>query len=160
MTKTKKICDFDCFNCKYSDCINDRLEYDDYLAVEKIDKLIIDKRENAGRRKMSKLAMERKKAYHTENPLDKKAYARAYYDLNRERYKKYRLENKERKSAYDRNYFEKNSEKINERNKIYGLKNKQHLREAQKRWREKNREKLRAYQREYYKKRKEQKETN
>ena len=150
----KNICDFDCFNCRFEDCINDRLEIEDYIAGENLDRSIITQRGQKKARKLSAQAIKSKKEYHSSDVEGKRAYARAYYSLNRERLKKYRLENKERKSAYDRRYFEKNREKICERNKVKGLKNKKHLRERQKEWREKNRDKIREYQRQYYLKRK------
>ncbi len=146
----KKVCNIDCFNCEYEDCINDKLEIEDYLAGEKIDRDIIRDRSQKRKRKLSKLAIKRKKEYKDNNPENSRAYARAYYSVNRERYRKYRLENRDRKSAYDRKYSQENKDKIAERKKIYGEKNKQHLRERQKEWREKNREKIREYQREYY----------
>lgn len=153
----KALCNLDCFNCKYDDCINDRLEISDFTASEDIDKDIIRQRRGKDGRKMSKLALRRREEYKTEDRSSKKAYAEAYYSLNRNRLKKYRLENRERKSAYDRAYFERNKEKICEKNKIYGQKNKQHLRERQKEWREKNRDKIREYQHQYYMRKKAEK---
>ncbi len=146
----KAVCDMNCFNCKYEDCVNDKLEFDDYVLSNSIDKDIIIQRNEKITRKMSKYALQRKKEYKTENRQKEMAYAQAYYTLNRERFKKYRLENRERKSAYDRAYFEKNRENIIEKNKIYGLKNKEHLRERRKEWRSKNRDKIKEYQRQYY----------
>lgn len=157
MSAKKAVCDLDCFNCKFKDCVNDRLEIEDFRAAEKMDKNIINERRGKKNRKMSQYALKRKEEYKSENADSDRAYAQAYYSLNRERYKKYRLENRERKSAYDRDYFSKNKQEIKEKHKIYGQKNKQHLRERQKEWREKNREKIRAYQREYYLRKKEQK---
>lgn len=155
----KSVCSMDCFNCEYEDCVNERLEINDFVTSEEIDRNIIRERGQKKRRKMSALAKRKREEYKTQNPQDRKAYARAYYDLNRERYRKYRLRNTDRKSAYDRDYFNKNKDKINERNKIYGEKNKQHLRERQKEWREKNRDKIKEYQREYYRRKKLEKET-
>ena len=140
--KVKAVCDRDCFNCTFDDCVNDLIEIEDYIESENIDKDIIKKRRQKRNRKMSEKAVKRKKEYLSEDAEGKRAYAQAYYSLNRERYVRYRLENKERKSAYDRRYFNDNREKIREKNKIYGLKNKEHLRERQKEWREKNREKI------------------
>ena len=151
---SKSLCNMDCFNCKFEDCINDRLEIEDYRACENLDRNIIKERRQKKNRKLSAQAVKSKKEYHSSDPESKRAYARAYYSLNRERFKKYRLENRDRKSAYDRMYFEENRDKICERNRINGLKNKQHLRERQKEWRDKNREKIREYQRRYYLKRK------
>lgn len=152
----KEICDRDCFNCKFEDCINDRMEIEDYIEGDKIDKDIIRERSQKKKRKLSPMAIKRKKEYHSENRDNPSSYAKAYYDLNRERYRKYRLENKERKSAYDRDYFSRNKKKITEKNKIYGAKNKEHLRERQKEWREKNRAKIKEYQRQYYLRKKSQ----
>ena len=150
MSAKKSICDFDCFNCKFEDCVNGRLEKEDYESAEKMDKNIIEHRGEKNTRKLSEFALIRKKEYREENRDSKKAYARAYYELNRERFLKYRLSNRKRKSAYDRQYFEKNREEIQKKHKIYGQKNKEHLRERQKEWREKNRDKIKEYQRKYY----------
>lgn len=146
----KAICDMDCFNCKYEDCINDKLEFEDYVLSSYIDNDIILRRNGKIPRKMSEIAIKRKKEYKTENKQKEKAYAQAYYTLNRERFKKYRLENRERKSAYDRVYFERNRDDIIKKNKIYGLKNKERLHQRQKEWRSKNRDKIKEYQRQYY----------
>lgn len=146
----KYVCDLNCFECKFDDCINDRLERSDYEVSQSIDENIIQQRRGKKSRKMSSLAKKRKAEYKTEDKSKALAYARAYYDLNRSRLVKYRLQNRERKSAYDREYFSRNREKITEKNKIYGLKNKAHLHERQKQWREKNRDKIREYQRQYY----------
>ena len=146
----KFICDRNCFECKFDDCINDRLEREDYAVSHDIDDNIIKQRRDKKPRKLSPLAKKRKEEYRTQDRNNARAYARAYYDLNRSRLIKYRLQNRERKSAYDREYFEKNRDKILEKHKIYGLKNKEHLRDRQKEWREKNRDKIRQYQRQYY----------
>lgn len=150
MSATKTLCNLDCFNCKFKDCVNDRLEIEDFRSAQKMDKNIIECRGEEKTRKLSQYALIRKKEYQNENRDNKNAYARAYYDLNRERFRKYRLSNKERKSAYDRQYFQKNRDEISQKHKIYGQKNKEHLRERQKEWREKNREKIKEYQRKYY----------
>jgi len=146
----KLVCDLNCFECKFEDCINDRLERSDYKISQSIDENIIKQRKDKKTRKLSALAIKRKEEYKTEDKNKALAYARAYYDLNRSRLIKYRLQNRERKSAYDREYFTRNKDKITEKNKIYGLKNKEHLRQRQKEWREKNRDKIREYQRQYY----------
>jgi len=155
--KKEAVCDLDCFNCKFEDCINDILEAEDYEESQKLDNTIMAQRRQKNARKMSLYAKNKKKEYFTEDRENEKAYARAYYSLNRERLLKYRMQNKDRKSAYDRRYFKQNREKISKKNKIYGLKNKEHLRERQKQWREKNRDKIKAYQREYYLRKKQQK---
>lgn len=150
MSAIKPRCDLDCFNCKFKDCINSQLELSDFNSAQEMDKNIIEHRPEKKTRKLSQYALIRKKEYHDENRDNKKAYAKAYYDLNRERFEKYRLKNKARKSAYDREYFQKNRDEICEKHKIYGQKNKEHLRERQKEWREKNRDKIKEYQRKYY----------
>ena len=158
--QVKTVCDMDCFNCKYDDCVNDVIEIEEYVESENLDRDIISRRSQKKARKMSEKAIERKREYLSENAEGRRAYAQAYYALNRERYVKYRLENRERKSAYDRRYFSDNRDKISQKHKIYGLKNKEHLRERQKEWREKNREKIREYQKEYYNRKKLQKATS
>ena len=156
MSAKKAVCDLNCFNCKFEDCINDRLEIEDFRSAEEIDKSIIHERKGKKAQKMSKYALKRKKEYHTEDPEDSRAYAKAYYSLNRERYKKYRALNRDRKSAYDRDYFSRNKEEISKKHKIYGAKNKERLRERRKEWREKNKDKIREYQRQYYLRKKEE----
>lgn len=156
MSATKPLCNLDCFNCRFVDCVNDRLEMEDYKSAEKMDKNIIEHRDGEKTRKLSQFALMRKKEYHSENRDNKKAYSRAYYDLNRERFEKYRLLNRQRKSAYDREYFLRNREKIKKKHKIYGQKNKEYLRERQKEWREKNRDRIKEYQRQYYLRKKEE----
>ena len=147
--QVKTVCDMDCFNCKFDDCVNDTIEIEEYLESENLDRDIISRRSQKKARKMSEKAIERKKEYLSENAEGRRAYAQAYYALNRER-----------KSAYDRRYFSDNRDKISQKHKIYGLKNKEHLRERQKEWREKNREKIREYQKEYYNRKKLQKATS
>lgn len=148
--KKKMVCNLDCFNCKHSDCINSKIELSEYRKSESIDKNIISERGQKSNRKLSKLAIEKRKEYRENNPENELSYARAYYTVNRERYKKYRLQNKDRKRAYDKDYREKNKDRITEQKRIYGEKNKERLRERQKEWREKNKDKIRAYQRKYY----------
>ena len=150
MSAKKTVCDLNCFNCKFEDCINDRLEIEDFRSAEEIDKSIINERKRKKTQKLSQYAISRKKEYHKDDPENIKAYAKAYYSLNRERYKKYRKLNRDRKSAYDRDYFSKNREDISKKQKIYGEKNKERLRERRKEWREKNKEKIKEYQRQYY----------
>lgn len=154
MRGNRPVCDRDCFHCKFDDCINDRLEIEDYLESEKIDKTIIDAPRQKRSRKMTEKARLRKKEYHLKNAEGKASYAKAYYELNREYYSRYRAENRDRKSAYDRHYFEENRERISQKNRAYGEQNKERLRQRHRQWREENREKIRAYQREYYQRKK------
>ena len=35
-----KICDMDCFNCKFDHCINDKLTYEDYKQSDELSKEI------------------------------------------------------------------------------------------------------------------------
>ena len=77
----KFICDMNCFDCKFDDCINDSLVHADFTASQGIDDNIIEQRKDKKRRKLSPLAKKRKEEYRTENKNSTKAYARAYYDL-------------------------------------------------------------------------------
>ena len=44
MSAIKSLCDLDCFNCKFKDCVNDRLEISDFESAESMDKDIIEHR--------------------------------------------------------------------------------------------------------------------
>ena len=65
----KAVCDLDCFNCKFDDCINDLLEIEDYVESENLDRDIISERRQKKARKMSALAKKRKKRYFTKKSL-------------------------------------------------------------------------------------------
>lgn len=46
---TKPICNKDCFRCPFPDCINDRLEMEDYKALEEMDRKIFDTVRDSGK---------------------------------------------------------------------------------------------------------------
>lgn len=65
-----KVCDKDCFNCTYADCVNDEMDHEDYReAADRDRELFITPRK-------------RKRA----------AYQKAYNKANRDAYNKYKRE--------------------------------------------------------------------
>lgn len=71
------ICDKDCLNCKYDDCINDRLSLEE--LQEKTDDLI-----NPPTKKQLK-ERERLREYYRENPEINRANYQRYLENNREK---------------------------------------------------------------------------
>lgn len=63
------VCNKDCFNCPYDDCINDELDYEDYRAQTENDKAIKDELRGEKSRKVA-------------------AQQRAYYQNNKEKLKR------------------------------------------------------------------------
>lgn len=94
MNDAKSICNKDCFNCPYPDCINDELDYEDYRELAQIDKDL------------------------TSTPIKKKlaAQQKAYREANREKVaaaqKAYREGNREKLAAAQKAYYEANREKL------------------------------------------------
>ena len=82
----KKICNKDCFNCPYEDCINDEMDHEDYREAAVRDR---------------ELAMTPKKR-------ERAAYQKAYYEANREKIaagkKAYRETHREAYNRYHREY--------------------------------------------------------
>lgn len=92
------ICDYNCPNCKFSDCINDKLTMDDFKRSDELDKEITITATYKWIR-----SEERRK-------LDR-AYARQYNQEHEEQVKqvtkKWKEENRERINAYKREWVEK-----------------------------------------------------
>lgn len=43
------VCDKDCFNCKFEDCINDELDQEDSAELDKLDEILIPRNERVRR---------------------------------------------------------------------------------------------------------------
>lgn len=93
-----KVCNRDCFNCVFDDCILEELEAEDYAEQRRIEREIVK----------PKSAKEKKIA----------AYQRAYYEANKDeiaaRQRAYREANREKYNAYMRDYSRKQREKARE----------------------------------------------
>ena len=91
------MCDRDCFNCKYDDCICEEVTAEDLAGLKKAEIV-------AG------LRAEEPDEYE-EIRRKKNEYQKAYYHRHKEQYKKYKAEyyrkNKERIMAYQKEYYEK-----------------------------------------------------
>ncbi len=112
------ICNKDCFNCPYPDCINDQMDHEDYIEASKRDK------ELRSTPKSKKLAAQ-KKAYREANREKVAAQQKAYREANREKVaaqqKAYREANREKVAAQKKAYYEANREKVAAQKKIKEL---------------------------------------
>lgn len=81
-----EICDKNCLECKYDDCINDKLDAEDYIDLVAPYKL-------------------------TEKQKHIKEYKKQYYQKNKEKIKAYQQANKEKINAKRRERYEKDREK-------------------------------------------------
>lgn len=88
-----QICDRDCFNCRFDDCICDEMTADDWKAARGIDDFIHTKTEK------EKSIAAYQKQYREENRETIAAYKKQYYEENREtiaaKQKQYYEENRE-----------------------------------------------------------------
>ena len=78
------VCNKDCFNCPYDDCINDELDYEDYRAQTENDKAIKDELRGEKSRKVAA----QQRAYYQNNKEKVAAQKRAYYQNNKEKLKR------------------------------------------------------------------------
>lgn len=92
------MCNKDCFNCPYDDCINDEINERDYEELAEAEKI-------AGIEKPKK----KKKSYSKEKKLQ---YYYEHRDHIREYKKQYYLKNRERFIEYRRNYYQDHHEEI------------------------------------------------
>lgn len=96
------MCDRDCFNCKYDDCICEEFIYDDFKELRKAEMA-------AGLIKKTKPLAEKQREAHN-------AKQRAYYTANKEKYRQYRQKyykkNAEMLKAYQKEYRRKLKEGI------------------------------------------------
>ena len=91
------VCNKDCFNCPFPDCINDEMDHEDYIAAAARDK------ELRSTPKSKKVAAQ-KKAYYEANREKVAAQQKAYYEANREKV-----------AAQKKAYYEANREKLFQR---------------------------------------------
>ena len=72
------ICNKDCFNCPYPDCINDCMDHEDYVEAAERDREL---RSTPEKRKLAA----QQRAYREANREKLAAQKRAYYEANREK---------------------------------------------------------------------------
>ena len=110
------ICDRDCFHCPYPDCILDQLDYEDYKALDDLDKSLT-------RTKEQDKAAAQKRAWYQANKDKKLARQRAWYQANKDRvaatHRAWYQANKDRILAQQRAYREANKDKILARQRAY-----------------------------------------
>ena len=82
------ICNKDCFNCQYPDCVLDELDAEDYRESSQRDMALKERTD-----KQRKVAAQ-KKAYYEANRDKVAAQRKAYREANRDKY-----------NAYMRNYY-------------------------------------------------------
>lgn len=153
-------CNFDCFHCPYSDCINDALPTSkeaEYMHIGHM-KYITTKKGDADKRckksqkgKCSKKILEARKLYHQEHKEEefqrrKKHYeehkeeelqkAREYKAKNKEAIAEKRKKNRAHENELARINYEKNREKINARKRAWYEKNKERINERNRQRRE------------------------
>ena len=101
-------CDKDCFHCKFSDCIYDRLDAEDYAQSSERDK-------DMSRSPAQKKVAAQQRAYREKNREKVAAQKRAYYAANREKVaaqqRAYYAANREKVAAQQRAYREANKDK-------------------------------------------------
>ena len=96
------MCNYDCFNCQFSDCINDRLEYEDFHTdYDEVDRL-------------KRLASERNARYRATHKEILNQKSRDWNKANKERVnatsKAWAHENKQRIAANKRRRWAENPE--------------------------------------------------
>ena len=110
------MCNMDCFNCEFDDCINDRLEVEDFKnSIDEVPKEIKRKREIANK-------------YASNNREKNRIYALNYYYQHKEeqnqRSREYAKENKERVAANKRAKYTSNIEFYRQKQREYRAKKK------------------------------------
>ncbi len=105
------MCNMDCFNCQHSDCINDRLEYDDFHTdYDEVDRL-------------KRLASERNARYRATHKEILKQKSRDWNNANKERVnattKAWMQENKQRVAANKRRRYAENPEYYRQKQREY-----------------------------------------
>lgn len=100
----QEVCDGDCFNCIYPDCIRDDIGHAMRQEMREIDRSIVFPLSA----KQKQIA-ERQKAYRDRNREQIAEYKKAYYDRNREqiaeRQKAYYARNREKIAEYKKAYY-------------------------------------------------------
>lgn len=103
-------CDLDCFNCQYSDCINDRLEYSDFVEVVEMDR-------------QKALTKARNDRYRATHKAELNAKSRAWNEAHKERVletsRRWSQENKQRVAAAKRKRWAENPEYYRQKQREY-----------------------------------------
>ena len=97
----QSVCDKNCFQCRFSDCIYDGMEYDDYVQSAALDKELT---QTAHQKKVAA----QKRAYYEANKDKVAAYQRAYREAN-----------KDKVAAQHRAYYEANKDKVAAQHRAY-----------------------------------------
>ena len=109
-------CNHDCFNCTYDDCINDRLEYSDFVDDVELDR-------------QKKLVKARSDRYRANHKAEVNARSRAWNDANKERVKEttkiWQRENKQRVAAAKRKRWAENPEYYRQKQREYRARKKE-----------------------------------
>ena len=96
------ICNKDCFNCQYPDCVLDELDAEDYRESSQRDRALKERTDK------QRKAAARQKAYYEANRDKVAARQKAYREANRDKVaaqqKAYREANRDKYNAYMRNY--------------------------------------------------------
>ena len=100
------VCDRNCFNCVYEDCICDDLNAEDYALQRKVEREIVIPKTRKEVRTAAK-----KKAYYEANRDEIAAKQKAYREANRDeiaaKQKAYREANRDKYNRYMREYYHK-----------------------------------------------------
>ena len=88
----KPVCNRDCFNCIFEDCVLDELNHDDYKQSAAIEKELLFPKSA----KQKKIAAGQK-AYYEANREKIAAWNKAYREANKEKIRKYQQEYRKRK---------------------------------------------------------------
>lgn len=155
------VCNRDCFNCPYDDCVVDEMTEADLLESIELDRSLFTQTKR--RRKPAT----NQNGYSQAELEKRRAYARAYYHKNRhkfaERQKAYYAAHRDEILAKHKAYYQENRDEILVKNKAY-LKeyykaNRERLSAKKKEYYLKNHSKIRAQQKSYREKRREQHES-
>lgn len=141
------ICNHDCFNCQYPDCMNDDITLGEYREIAERDAEI--KWQNSLKTDSERQKLLNLRAYHKANADKERAYKMAYREVHKERLRAYDKAyyeiNKDRKCANKKAWNEANKEHVCAYGKAY---NKAH-KEQRKAYLEANKEQINARQRAY-----------
>lgn len=151
------VCNRDCFNCPYDDCIVDEMTEADLLESIELDRSLFSQTKR--RRKpatnqngCSQAELEKRRAYarayYHKNRHKLNERQKAYYEAHRDeilaKHKAHYQENRDeiiaRRKAYLKEYYKINRERISAKKKEYYLKNRSKIRAQHKAYREKRRE--------------------
>lgn len=128
------VCNKDCFNCIYPDCICDSMDSADYKAAAARDKETGKKRRYIRR------------ADQIIDTGERKEYWKLYYHENKERInarrRERRLENPEKYRAESKRYYQGHREQCIEKAKEWSKNNKEKKRASSKKYYEKNKERI------------------